>query len=134
MPQSRIGIGEAAKRSGLPPKTIRFYEQSGVVAPAGRDANGYRFYRESDVETLRFIHRARLLGFSLKDIGDLLALYRDQSRASRDVKDLALRHVADLDRKIAEMTAIRDVIKRLAERCHGDHRPDCPILDDLGKG
>ncbi len=131
MTGTRVTIGEAARRSGVPAKTIRFYEESGIIAPAARDTNGYRFYGESDVETLRFIHRARDLGFSLKDIGDLLALYRDQGRASRDVKDLALRHVAELERRIAEMTAIRDVIKTLAERCHGDHRPDCPILEDL---
>ena len=129
----RMTIGEAAKRSGVPPKTIRFYEEAGIIAPAARGDNRYRSYGEGDVQTLRFIHRARSLGFSLKDVGDLLALYRDRSRASREVKALALRHVADLDRKIAEMIAIRDMIAGLAERCHGDERPDCPILEALDK-
>ncbi len=126
-------IGEAAKRSGVPPKTIRFYEDAGIIAPAARGDNRYRSYGESEVQTLRFIHRARGLGFSLKDVGELLALYRDRNRASREVKALALRHVAELDRKIAELSAIRTMIAVLAERCHGDERPDCPILDELDK-
>lgn len=124
-------IGEAASRSGVPPKTIRFYEDIGIIAPATRLDNRYRAYDENDIQTLRFVHRARALGFSLKEVGELLALYRDRRRASRDVKHLALAHVAELDRKIAELTAIRDTIADLAERCHGDHRPECPILDEL---
>jgi Cu(I)-responsive transcriptional regulator len=124
-------IGEASARSGVPPKTIRFYEEAGIIAPAARRENRYRAYSETDVQTLRFIHRARSLGFSLKEVADLLALYRDRQRASREVKKLALRHVADLDRKIAELTAIRNTIADLAERCHGDQRPECPILDEL---
>lgn len=124
-------IGEAASRSGVPPKTIRFYEEIGLIAPAARLDNRYRAYDENDVQTLRFVHRARSLGFSLKEVGGLLALYRDRRRASRDVKRLALAHVAELDRKIAELTAIRDTIADLAERCHGDQRPQCPILDAL---
>lgn len=127
----RITIGEAAARSGLPPKTIRFYEEAGVISPATREDNGYRSYGEDDVRTLRFIHRARGLGFSLKDIGDLLALHRDNHRASREVKDLALRHVAEINRKIAEMAAMRDAIAKLAEQCHGDQQPECSILDAL---
>jgi len=87
---------------------------------------------DADVQTLRFIHRARSLGFSLKEVVDLLALYRDRRRASREVKKLALRHVAELDLKIAEMEAIRNTIAELAERCHGDQRPECPILVELG--
>jgi Cu(I)-responsive transcriptional regulator len=125
-------IGEAAAHSGVPPKTIRFYEQIGLIAPAARLANRYRRYGDRDLEILRFVHRARALGFSLKEVGALLALYRDRRRASRDVKRLALGHVAELDRKIAELTAIRNTIAHLAERCHGDRRPDCPILDELG--
>jgi len=125
-------IGEAAGRSGVPPKTIRFYEEAGIIKPPLRRANRYRAYSTSDVETLRFIHRARALGFSLKDIASLLALYRDKRRASREVKKLALAHVAALDRKIAEMAAIRDTIAALAARCHGNNRPDCPILEELG--
>lgn len=125
-------IGEASDRSGVPPKTIRFYEEIGLIAPAERMENRYRVYDGRDVQTLRFINRARSLGFSLKEVGGLLALYRDRARASRDVKRLALEHVAELDRKIAELTAIRNVIAELAKRCHGDRRPECPILDDLG--
>jgi Cu(I)-responsive transcriptional regulator len=126
-----VTIGEAASRSGMPPKTIRFYEDIGLIAPAERLENGYRAYSSKDVETLRFIHRARGLGFTLKEIEPLLQLYRDRKRASRDVKRLALQHVAAVDRKIAELTAIRNTIAQLAERCHGDQRPECPILDEL---
>ncbi len=126
-----ITIGEAAARTGVPPKTIRFYEEIGLIAPAERLENRYRSYDEADIRTLRFIHRARGLGFSLKDIAALLALYRDRKRASREVKRLALARVAELDRKIAEMTAIRNTIADLAARCHGNNRPDCPILDEL---
>ena len=125
-------IGEAASRSGMPPKTIRFYEDVGLIEPAERLKNSYRVYSEKDVQTLRFIHRARSLGFTLKDIGALLALYRDRRRASREVKRLALQHVAAVDRKIVELTAIRKTIAELAERCQGNQRPECPILDDLG--
>ena len=124
-------IGEAAIRSGVPPKTIRFYEEAGIIAAAARGENRYRAYSEPDVHTLRFVHRARRLGFSLKEVAALLELYRDRGRASRDVKRVALRHVAELERKIAELTGIRNTIAALAERCHGDDRPDCPILDDL---
>ena len=124
-------IGEVAARTGVPPKTIRFYEDAGIIGPAARRENRYRTYDEADVQTLRFIHRARSLGFSLRDISALLALYRDRKRASREVKRLALEHVAELDRKIDEMTAIRNTIADLAERCHGDDRPECPILDEF---
>jgi Cu(I)-responsive transcriptional regulator len=124
-------IGEAAQRSGVPPKTIRFYETIGLIAPAERRENRYRSYDGRDIETLRFVHRARSLGFSLKEVGALLSLYRDRRRASKDVKRLALAHVADLDRKIAELTAMRNTIAELARRCHGDDRPECPILEDL---
>lgn len=126
-----LRIGEAAQRSGVPAKTIRFYEQRGVIAKSARGANRYRGYSETDVETLRFVQRARGLGFSLKEIAALLALYRDPKRASRDVKRLALEHVAELDRRIATLTAMRDTINELARRCHGDDRPHCPILDEL---
>ena len=125
-------IGEAAARSGVPPKTIRFYEEAGVIRPAARGGNRYRAYREADIQTLRFINRARRLGFPLKEVGALLELYGNRGRASRDVKKLALKHVAELDRKISELTAIRNTISALAEQCQGDHRPECPILDDLG--
>jgi len=124
-------IGEAANRSGVAAKTIRFYEEAGVIARAARGENRYRTYSDADVQTLRFIQHARSLGFSLKEVADLLALYRNRRRTSREVKKLALQHVADLDRKIAEMTAIRNTIAGLAKQCHGDERPECPILDEL---
>jgi Cu(I)-responsive transcriptional regulator len=124
-------IGQAAAQSGVRPKTIRFYEGKGLITPAERLDNRYRSYEENDVRTLRFIHRARSLGFSLKDLGELLSLFRDRQRASKDVKRVALSHVATLDRKIAELTAIRDTIADLARRCHGDHRPECPIIEEL---
>lgn len=126
-----VRIGEAAARSGMPAKTIRFYEQIGLIGPAQRLANRYRAYSAKDVHTLRFIHRARSLGFTLKDIRALLSLYHDRRRASREVKRLALEHVAALEVKIAELTAIRDTIADLARQCHGDGRPECPILDEL---
>jgi Cu(I)-responsive transcriptional regulator len=124
-------ISEIAARTDVPPKTIRYYEDIGLIMPPERLENRYRTYGETDVQTLRFIHRARSLGFSLKDIAALLALYQDRKRASREVKRLALKHVGELDRKIAELTAIRNAISELAERCHGNDRPDCPILDEL---
>lgn len=124
-------IGQAAASSGVPPKTIRFYEDVGLVKPAERLANRYRTYDEGNIQTLRFIRRARALGFSLQEIEKLLALYRNRRRASEDVKRLALAHVAELDHKIVELTRIRDTLADLARRCHGDQRPDCPILQDL---
>lgn len=124
-------IGQASASSGVPPKTIRFYEDLGLVKPAERLANRYRAYDESNIRTLRFIRRARSLGFSLQEVDGLLALYRNRRRASKDVKRLALEHVADLDRKIAELVQIRDTVAELARHCHGDERPECPILDDL---
>ena len=124
-------ISEIAARTDVPPKTIRYYENIGLIKPPERLENRYRTYGETDVQTLRFIHRARSLGFSLKNISALLALYQDRKRASREVKRLALEHVGELDRKIAELTAIRNAISELAERCHGNDRPDCPILDEL---
>jgi Cu(I)-responsive transcriptional regulator len=131
MNDGAMSIGEAASRSGVPPKTIRYYEEIGLIAPAERLENRYRAYSETDVQTLRFIQRARSLGFPLKEVGELLALYRDRRRQARDVKRLALAHVAELDRKIAELKAIRNTIADLAARCHGDQRPECPILKEL---
>ncbi|MGH8169151.1 MAG: Cu(I)-responsive transcriptional regulator [Steroidobacteraceae bacterium] len=124
-------IGQAAASSGVAPKTIRFYEERGLLKPAERLANRYRGFDESNVQTLRFIRRARALGFSLQEIDKLLALYRNRRRASDEVKRLALAHVADLDHKIAELTRIRDTLSELARRCRGDQRPECPILDEL---
>jgi MerR family copper efflux transcriptional regulator len=124
-------IGEAAARAGVPPKTIRFYESIGLIAPARRAANRYRAYDEDAVRRLRFIARARGLGFALKEVAALLALYGDRRRSSHDVKRLALDQIATLDRKIAELATIRASLADLAERCHGDDRPECPILDEL---
>lgn len=124
-------IGEAASRSAMPPKTIRFYEEIGLIGPAERFDNGYRAYSENDVHTLRFIHRARSLGFPLSDVRVLLSLYRDRSRESRDVKQVALQHVAELDRRIAELEGMRRLLVDLADRCQDNDRPECPILDEL---
>jgi Cu(I)-responsive transcriptional regulator len=126
-----LTIGEAAARAGVPPKTIRFYESIGLITPAQRSANRYRLYDEDAVRRLSFIARARGLGFALKEVAALLALYGDRARSSHDVKRLALDHVATLDRKIAELAAIRRSLADLADRCHGDDRPECPILDEL---
>lgn len=124
-------IGQAAKSSAVSAKMIRHYESIGLLPKAKRTESGYRLYDESDVHTLRFIQRARSLGFPLETIRTLLALWRNRRRSSAQVKDLAQRHVADLERKIAEMQAMARTLKHLAHNCHGDDRPDCPILDDL---
>lgn len=124
-------IGDAAARSGVPAKTIRYYEGVGLIDPAGRRNNGYRDYDEADVRTLRFISRARALGFSVREVAGLLELWRDRSRASADVRDVALRHVTEIDRRIADLQSLRRTLTDLVERCHGDERPDCPILDTL---
>jgi MerR family copper efflux transcriptional regulator len=124
-------IGEAAHASGVSAKMIRHYEAQGFVPKAGRTESGYRMYGENDVHTLRFIRRARDLGFSLKEIKALLGLWNNRRRASGDVKRLAEKHVRDLDQKIAEMQGMRRTLTTLMHNCHGDNRPDCPILDDL---
>lgn len=126
-----ITISRASEASGVSAKMIRHYEDIGLVPKAGRTMAGYRLYRESDVHSLRFIRRARDLGFSIKEIGALLGLWSNRRRASAEVKRLAVKHIADLDAKIVEMQAMRDTLKTLARHCHGDSRPDCPILDDL---
>lgn len=126
-----VTIGEAAVRAGVSAKTIRFYEEAGIIKPAARGSNRYRGYSEADVQTLSFVRRARALGFSLRDVASLLELYSNDRRASRDVKRLALKHVVELDRKLEELTAIRNTIAELARRCNGNDRPECPILDEL---
>jgi len=128
-----MNIGVAAGRSGVPAKTIRYYESIGLIPEAGRSGAGYRRYGESDVATLRFIQRARGLGFSVREVGDLLTLWRDRARASGDVKRMALKHVAEIERKIAELQSMRRTLLDLTRRCQGDDRPDCPILDDLAR-
>ncbi len=126
-----MNISQAAKKSGVPAKTIRYYESIDLIPEAGRTASGYRVYTDKDVERLRFIQHARGLGFAVKDVADLLALWQDRARASADVKALAARRVEDIDRKITELQSMRDTLTHLMDRCHGDDRPDCPILESL---
>ena len=127
-----FNIGEAARASGVTAKMVRHYEAIGLLPPARRTEAGYRLYGADDVRVLQFIHRSRALGFSLDQIADLLALWRDKDRASADVRRLALAHIDELDRKIAELEAMKRTLAALARSCHGDARSDCPILDDLG--
>ncbi len=124
-------IGAVAKKSDIAAKTIRYYESIGLIDSAERTESGYRVYGQRDVETLRFIQRARSLGFSVADVGNLLALWRDKQRASAQVKALATRHVEEIDCKITELQSMRDALDDLIQRCHGDDRPDCPILSNL---
>ncbi len=133
-PSAMHNIGQAAKASGVSAKMIRHYESIGLIEPAARTDAGYRLYNERDVQVLQFIHRSRELGFSLEQIKTLLALWQDKQRASKDVRAMAKQHIAELDRKIADMQAMRRTLETLATRCHGDDRPDCPILDDLSHG
>ena len=124
-------IGEAAKASGVSAKMIRHYESLGLIGAARRTEAGYRMYGTQDIRTLQFIRRGRELGFSLDQIAELLALWRNKERASKEVRTLAGLHIADLDRRILEMQSMRRSLESLAATCHGDDRPDCPILDDL---
>lgn len=126
-----MNIGEAARASGVSAKMIRYYEETGLIAPAARTAAGYRTYAERDVQTLRFVRRARDLGFSVEGIAGLLALWRDRSRQSADVKRLATEQVAGLRRRIRAMEEMAATLETLAACCAGDDRPDCPILRDL---
>jgi len=124
-------IGEASAASGVSERMIRHYEKIGLIAPAARRDSGYRDYDERDVHTLRFIGRARDLGFPIEEIRTLLALWNDRSRASADVKELALARAAELRRKERELHEMRRSLEELAASCHGDERPDCPILGRL---
>ena len=126
-----MNIGEAAKASGVSAKMIRYYESVGLIDPAMRSESGYRVYGENDLHVLRFVKRARKMGFSMERIETLLGLWRDGERNSAEVKKLALGHIAELEQQIAEMQAVADTLRKLAATCHGDNRPDCPILDDL---
>lgn len=125
-----MNIGQVSQVSGLPAKTIRYYEEIGLVSPA-REANGYRAYGEQEVHSLVFLQRARKLGFSIDDCRQLLSLYQDTNRASADVKRLALTRIDEIDARIKELKSLRATLGHLADACHGDDRPDCPILDDL---
>lgn len=126
-----MNIGEAASASGVSAKMIRYYEQAGLIPSAARSAAGYRLYGDADVHRLRFIRRARDLGFSVAEIGELLDLWHDRSRRSADVKRLAQAHIADLEDRIARLRQMADTLQHLADCCAGDHRPDCPILAGL---
>ncbi|TCS64186.1 Cu(I)-responsive transcriptional regulator [Varunaivibrio sulfuroxidans] len=130
-----MNISNVAQKSGVPAKTIRYYESIGLIPEAERAENGYRDYDRADVQRLRFIQRARRLGFSVKDVGNLLELWNDRRRASADVKALALKHIQEVETRIEELKSIRETLRHLTESCHGDDRPNCPILDGLaGKG
>ncbi len=129
--QGLLNIGDAAQASGVSAKSIRHYEDSGLIPKAKRTFANYRLYTQADVYTLRFIKSARSLGFSIADIGKLLQLWQNQKRSSADVKKLALQHVAELEAKILDMQSMSDTLKQLAHSCHGDMRPECPILQDL---
>ena len=128
-----MNIGDVAARTGLPTKTIRYYEDIGLVTPQ-RDTNGYRRCREADMHKLGFVGRARALGFSIEECRDLLALYEDEDRASADVRQIAIGHLEEIERKITALSDMRDTLKSLVHACAGDHRPNCPILKELSDG
>ncbi|MGI6856739.1 Cu(I)-responsive transcriptional regulator [Mesorhizobium sp. 1B3] len=125
-----MNVGDAARRSGLPAKTIRYYEDIGLIRP-DRASNGYRDYSMEDVHRLAFLARARNLGFSIEDCRQLMALYQDRARASHDVREIASAHVAAIEEKLRELQSMRATLQKLIHACHGDNRPDCPILDDI---
>ncbi|MEX3634608.1 Cu(I)-responsive transcriptional regulator [Paraburkholderia sp. BR14320] len=126
-----MNIGEVAKSSGVSAKMIRHYEESGLIRPATRTDSNYRIYSARDVEVLRFVRRARHLGFSTRQISTLLALWEDRERPSGEVKQMVTQHIGDLDERIRELVEMRDTLQYLAEHCKGDSRPDCPILAEL---
>ena len=126
-----MNIGEVATQAGVSAKTIRYYESVGLIPAAVRSDNGYRSYSQTDLHTLRFIHRAREMGFSVAEVEDLLTLWRNKRRKSAAVKAVALGKIAEIERKIAALETMKRTIRHLAAHCHGDARPDCPILDDL---
>mgnify|MGYP001221513733 CR=1 FL=1 len=127
-----MNIGDAAAQAELAPKTIRYYESIGLIQAPARTPGGYRDYGESDVQTLRFVARARGLGFSVAKVAELLSLYNDKERTSADMKAITMAHIDDIDRKMAELESMKNTLSHLVHMCHGDYRPDCPILDDLG--
>jgi len=129
-----MNIGQAARRSGLSTKMIRYYESIGLLKPATRSDSGYRVYQAEDLHSLAFIKRSRDLGFSLEEVGKLLTLWQDRGRASADVKALAMQHIDELNQRIEELVSLRDTLGDLVAHCQGDDRPDCPILKDLANG
>ena len=126
-----MNIGQAATATGITAKMIRYYESINLIPPGRRSDSGYRIYGDNDLHALRFVKRARTLGFSLEQIRELLSLWQNKERASADVKSIAMGHVAQLNQRIAELTEMRDTLQTLASCCHGDNRPDCPILQSL---
>ena len=128
-----MNIGDGADRAGLPAKTIRYYEEIGLVRP-DRSANGYRSFTEAHVHKLVFLSRARALGFSIEDCRTLLALWEDRARASADVRQLAVEHLGRIEDKIRDLEAMKESLTDLVQACAGDHRPDCPILKGLEEG
>ena len=128
-----MNISQAAKHTGLNNKTIRYYESIGLISPASRGANGYRLYGEKQLKELRFVHQARDLGFTLDECRELLALYNDHSRKSADVKVIARSRIEDINQRILQLQAMKDSLVKLVDCCHGNDRPDCPILDGLSK-
>ena len=128
-----MNIGEAAACSGLPTKTIRYYEDVALIPAPARTGAGYREYSDRDVHILRFIHAARSLGFTVEECRELVSLYLDPGRSSAEVKTIALGTLARIDHKIAELTAMRTALADLAAKCHGTERPNCPILDGLAR-
>jgi len=128
-----MNIGEAAKASGIDAKLIRHYESIGIIPKASRSESGYRRYTEADVHILTFVKRARKLGFSMKEIKKLVSLWRNKSRSSSEVRALALAHIQELEKRIAELDAMMKTLKHLASKCRGNERPNCPILDELAR-
>lgn len=129
-----VNIGQAARASGVSAKMVRHYEALGLLGEVARNDSGYRQYTNADVHTLRFIRRARELGFSMAEIAELVSLWHDRARASADVKRIALQHLSDLEERIAALEDMQRTLRNLLHHCHGDDRPECPILDDLAAG
>lgn len=128
-----MNIGEASKNSGVSSKMIRHYEELGIIPRPSRTESGYRRYNENDIHVLRFVRHSRELGFSMKDIKQLLGLWKNKSRSSAQVKTIAKKHRDELQRKLNEIQAIISTLDNLVECCHGDERPDCPILEELDR-
>ena len=128
-----MNIGAIAKRANLPTKTVRYYADIGLVTPSGRSEAGYRIYTDVELNKLRFVRSARSFGFTVEECRELLGLYENRERSSRDVKRMALQRIGEIEDKMAELQSLHDELSRLASSCHGDDRPDCPILAGLSK-
>ncbi|WP_432728671.1 Cu(I)-responsive transcriptional regulator [Variovorax sp. W6] len=133
MTTGQVSIGEAAQRSGVSARMVRHYEGLGLLPAVARTESGYRQYGDADIHTLRFIKRSRDLGFSMEEIAELVGLWNNRRRASSSVKRIAEKHLGELEQRIADMQSMRSTLAHLVHCCHGDARPECPILDDLGK-